>query len=309
MHYRLSFVQPLQETVPAIAVHQLDSAIERLQSADRDQKAIHAARRHFKRTRALLDLVEPSARGKIAATGQKRLASAARMLAASRDAQAAVSAAGELEKSFGDGRNGRAFSDLASFVKARLDRAEEKLQQTSVQTVLEKLKKTKAALSKLDLSGMTMTGLLDSASQTYRRGRHAMKDALESECPEDLHRWRKLVQQHWRHMLLLKDSWPKEAGARIALARRLSGELGLHHDLAILRETISENRIVFRRPSDVKLLIRCISKKQEELAGKAASRGERLFAEKPKAFSRRLGVYWQSTERVHAPAEPAQPED
>lgn len=80
----------------------------------------------------------------------------------------------------------------------------------------------------------------------------------------------------------------------------------MHHDLAILRETIAANRIVFRRPGDVKLLIRCIARKQEALTGKAASRGERLYAEKPKAFSRRLDAYWQSALREREPEQQAQ---
>ncbi len=220
MHYRLSFVQPLQESVPAIAASQINAAMERLKAAESDEKAVHAARRHFKRTRALLGLVEPAACGKIARRDQKRLASSARLLAAARDAQAAIAAAVALEKDFGAGPNSRAFSDLKSFLDARRDRAGETLQQASVKTVLATLEKTKASILKLDLSGLTMSGLLDSASQTYRNGRDAMRDALENEGEEEIHRWRKLVQRHWRHMLLLKESWPKEAKARIALARR-----------------------------------------------------------------------------------------
>lgn len=101
MHYRLSFVQPLQESVPAIAASQINAAMERLKAAESDEKAVHAARRHFKRTRALLGLVEPAACGKIARRDQKRLASSARLLAAARDAQAAIAAAVALEKDFG----------------------------------------------------------------------------------------------------------------------------------------------------------------------------------------------------------------
>jgi CHAD domain-containing protein len=300
MRYRLSLAQPLHETVPAIAAGQIDAAIERLKSADHDHTAIHAARRYFKRTRALLGLVEPVASGKIAKFGQKRLASAARVLGASRDAQVTTSAAEDLERDFGKGANALAFSDLTSFLKARRDRAGETLHHAGVKKVLEELEKTKASFSKLNLDSTAVSDLIEPASQTYRHGRRAMRDALETCGEEDLHRWRKLVQRHWRHMLLLKDAWPKEAKARISLARRLSGELGLHHDLAVLRETILTNRIAFRSPSDVIMLCRYVEKKQEQLARKAASRGEQLYAEKPKAFAGRLQAYWESAKQEQA---------
>ncbi|MBI4725275.1 MAG: CHAD domain-containing protein [Rhodomicrobium sp.] len=288
MHYRLSVAQPLKDAVPAIAGGQLDAAIARLKSAHRDHTAVHAARKHFKRARALLVLVEPAARGKKVKAGQELITSAARMLAASRDAQVAASAAEELKKEFGAGSRARAFSDLISFLKARSSQAGEKLNHAGLITVLDEIEKAKASLSKLDLRGAQMSDLLDAASGSYRRGRRAMKPALETGSSEALHSWRKLVQRHWRHMLLLQEVWPEDAKRRIALARHLSDTLGSYNDLSVLRGTILGNTGVLGSPSDMKMLCRCIGKKKEQLLSKAASRGERLYAEKPKAFASRL---------------------
>jgi CHAD domain-containing protein len=307
MHYRLSAGKPLQEAVPAIAADQLDAAIARLKSAGHDHTAVHTARKHFKRARALLGLVAPAARGNKIKASQKLIASAARMLASSRDAQVAIAAAEALTKDFGAGRNARTFSDLTSFLVARRDRVEEKLSHAGLEPVLKNLEKAKRSLSRLDLRGIKMGDLLESACATYRQGRHSMKDALDTGAGEAVHDWRKLAQRHWRHMLLLKDAWPKEAKARIALARRLSGILGQHNDLAVMREIILTNRIVFRSPDDVKMLCGCIDKKQTQLLSEAASQGERLYAEKPKAFGKRLDVKWQSAKRKAASVElPAQ---
>jgi CHAD domain-containing protein len=296
LHYRLSLAKPLKESVQAIAATQIDSAIARLNAMDRDHTAIHAARRHFKRTRALLDLVAPATRGNIAKTGRRRLILIARKLGASRDAQVAIGAAEDLERDFGKGVNARAFSDLISFLKARQDRAGEILHQEGVKPVLAELEKTKANLLKLNLLG-DMPILIDSASKTYRRGRQEIREAFETGNENKLHECRKLVQRHWRQMILLRDLWPKEAKARIALARRLSDALGTHHDLAVLRETILSNVIVFRSPDDVDLFCRCIRKKQDTLARKVARRAKRLYAQKPKYFSKCLHACWRSAER------------
>jgi CHAD domain-containing protein len=296
LNYRLGLGRPLKESVPAIAAAQIDSAIARLKTLEHDHAAIHAARRHFKRTRALLGLVQPATRGNIAKSGRRRLALIARRLGASRDAQVAIGAAEDLEKNFGKGANARAFSDLISFLKARQDRAGEILHQEGVKPVLEELEKTKASLLKLNLNG-GMSILLDSASKTYRRGRRSIREAFETGNDHDLHECRKLVQRHWRQMILLKELWPEEAKARIALARRLSGALGMHHDLAVLREAILSNRIVFRSPDDVNLFCRCIEKKHDALGRKIARRAKHLYAQKPKVFSKCLHASWLSAER------------
>ncbi len=294
MHYRLSMAKPLRDAVAGIVAGELGAAHERLKSADRDHAAIHSARKHFKKIRALLCLVEPAERGNKAKATKKLIASAARSLASSRDAYVVIGAAEALEKTCEGSPNARAFSDLLSFLRARRDRVEENLNHAGLGTVLNDLEKAKASLEKLDLRGAKMSDLLDSASGTYRKGRHAMKAALTDGSAEALHDWRKAVQRHWRQTLLLKEVWPKEAKARIALARLLSDVLGLHNDLTVLNETILANRIVFRSPGDVRMLCRCIEKKQADLLGEAASLGGRLYSEKAKLFAKRLTSQWHS---------------
>jgi CHAD domain-containing protein len=301
MRYRLSMAQPLQKAIPEIIAAQLDAAIARLNSTSGDPGGVHAARKHFKRTRALLSLVEPAVHGSAAKTGRKRLARAAQKLAGSRDAQVAVGTAETLEKEYGTGARARAFVDLISFLKARRDRAEEQLDAASRKTVIDELRKIKASLLKLGLRQVAMSDVLASASKTFRAGRRVMKAALKSGGGEPLHEWRKLAQRHWRHMLLLKDAWPQETKDRAALARKLSDLLGQYNDLTVMRETIHANKVIFRNSSDVEMVCDCLNTKQKWLLKKAASRGGRLYAEKPKAFARRLKSHWRKA-RKNRPA-------
>jgi CHAD domain-containing protein len=303
VHYRLSIVRPLQKAIPEIVASELDAAIARLDSGNGDPAAVHAARKHFKRTRALLCLIEPAADGSAARKGRKRLASAARKLAASRDAQVAVDTAAALEKEYGTGAPARAFSDLIAFLKARRDRAEEQLDAGSRKMVTGELKKIKASLQKLGLRHAAMSDLLASAAKTYRAGRRAMKAALKAGGGEPLHEWRKLAQRHWRHTLLLKDVWPGEVKSRVARTRKLCDLLGLYNDLAVMSETILTNKVIFRSQGDVKILCDCIEAKQKRLLKKAASRGSRLYAEKPKTFARRLNAHWRAARRKRNGAE------
>jgi hypothetical protein len=211
----------------------------------------------------------------------------------------AINTAEVLKKECGSDTSARAFSDWIAFLKARRDRVEEQLDAGSRKTVTTELKKIKASLLKLGLRDAAMSDLLASASKTYRAGRRAMKAALKAGGGEPLHEWRKLAQRHWRHTLLLKEVWPEEAKGRAGLARRLCDLLGQYNDLTVMHETVHANKVVFRSPSDMKILCHCVEAKQKRLLKKAASRGSRLYAEKPKAFARRLRAHWQKARRKH----------
>ncbi len=293
MDFRLSMSQPLKEAVPAIAASQLDAAIERLRSWDHDDTAIHEARKHFKRTRALLGLISPIAGGKKAKTSGKLIASAAKMLSANRDAQVVRAAAESLLEDLIDRGGAKAYADLISLLRARRDRVVEKFNESDVQRVIEEVERAKASVTGLDLGRASMGSLIESAANTYRQGRRAMKAALKAGEEEPFHEWRKLTQRHWRQMMLLYETDPKEAAKRIKLAQFVSDHLGLHHDLSLLREIILSNSMAFSHPNDVKMLCRSIDKRQAALLKQASRRGRRLYQMKPKVFAKRLRGHWE----------------
>ncbi|HET9592985.1 MAG TPA: hypothetical protein VFP17_08715, partial [Solirubrobacterales bacterium] len=61
-----------------------------------------------------------------------------------------------------------------------------------------------------------------------------------------------------------------------------------HHDLAVLREDLHQRNL---GRLETQALAAAIGRRQEELAGEAASLGRRLYAERPADFSRRLRRY------------------
>ncbi len=303
MQYRLGAAQPLQKAIPEIVASEIDAAIARVSSAEDGRAAVHAARKHLKRSRAVLSLVQPVARGDLARISRKRLAAVARLLAGNRDSEVAIETARELEKECEPGTAARAFSDLSPFLKARRERIEEQLGVSGLQGVTEELAKIKASLSKLNLGQASMRDLLGCAAQTYRKGRRAMKEAAASGGDEHLHEWRKLAQLHWRHVILLKEFWPQEAKSRIALTRRLCDLLGKHNDLAVMHGLVRTNRAVFNGTSDAVLLCRCIEEKQKHLLKKALSSGGRLYAQRPKALARLLRAHLEASAPDRAAAD------
>ena len=93
-------------------------------------------------------------------------------------------------------------------------------------------------------------------------------------------------------------------------AHRLADLLGDDHDLAVLRSTLVE--LDGQIPRDLDPVLGLIEHRRAQLQTEAMFLGERLYAEKPKAFVRRLRRYWRAwrneTRAVasHRPAELAE---
>ena len=74
-------------------------------------------------------------------------------------------------------------------------------------------------------------------------------------------------------------------------AHQLSELLGDHHDLTVL---IDEARAQTPEDPDLETLAELAERRQGELLDEALPSGERLYAEKPRQFTRRLGAYWKA---------------
>ena len=125
--------------------------------------------------------------------------------------------------------------------------------------------------------------------RSYRRGRRAFDRVRSKPTAESLHEWRKRSKDLWYHLRLLKPASPGILGGHADEAHGLSDLLGDDHDLAILREKL---RGATGGPAvDVDAVIELIDHRREQLQTDAMQAGERVYAEKPKAFRRRLHRY------------------
>jgi CHAD domain-containing protein len=137
---------------------------------------------------------------------------------------------------------------------------------------------------------IVLSGLTDN----HRRGRRAFRQVLQQPTDEALHEWRKRAKYGWYHARLLQ---PVAPSALTPLGRRLKGlsdGLGDDHDLAVLRATILAAPRGFGGRAAGDQAIALIDGARADLQDRCIRLGARLYAESPRAHSRRVARYWRA---------------
>jgi CHAD domain-containing protein len=289
--YRFKIDERVEKGFRRIAGEQLAIALAELDAAGGiEAKGVHEFRKALKRLRALVRLASSALDGKCVRRRTKALGEIARLLSDRRDNAVMRDTVAKLTAE-SDGDTAAALAPLHPWL-ARLsaengetfdadDAAEAK------RLLLREVKK----FSRIRLRGRGFQALEGGLEESYRRARKAIRVVDIEPTDENFHSLRKAVQWHWRQMNLLSRAWPEEFAVRAAAAHELSQVIGDDHDLAVLIDAVENAEDI---PAESKPAILAVCRqRQEALRQTAEPRAARLFAEKPKAFVKRLSVYWK----------------
>ena len=112
--------------------------------------------------------------------------------------------------------------------------------------------------------------------------------------PDVLHDLRRRVVAHRYQMELVEPLWPKFGRLWVAEAQRLRDRLGAFQDLSVLRGFTAPHQPLAPWRSRLAPLIAA----RQAAHAKAAQRiAGRLFAERPRAFRKRMEALWKSGKR------------
>jgi CHAD domain-containing protein len=159
--------------------------------------------------------------------------------------------------------------------------------------VLDALRAAERRVAEWPLDDADHDTLLAGVRRAYARGCAARADACAHPTPERLHAWRKRAKDLWYHQRLLASAWPGVLKAQAREAHALTELLGDDHDLAVLIERLGADAPPLTPAVDAERpALRTLAEQRSAALRAAAERlGERVYAESPKAFSRRLGRY------------------
>ena len=296
MPYRLQTDERVQDGIRRCGREQLDRSIAALTErvSDDPVEAVHDARKALKQERSLLRL----ARGTIGPAERRRenaaLRNAAQMLAAARDAEVMLQALGELSDRFAGQVPQTAFDAIRHQLEAERDPARRRLLESGLPAaVADELRMVLMRIDDWPLYRGGWKALEPGLDRSYRRGRRAYTGARSHPTAERLHEWRKRTKDLWYHLRLLKAISPAIVGGQADEAHGLSDLLGDDHDLALLRKKLRAG--AGELAVDVDAVIDVIDHRREQLRTEAMQVGERLYAEKPKRFRRRMHRYWKAS--------------
>jgi CHAD domain-containing protein len=254
-----------------------------------DAVAVHDYRKAMKRWRALLRLLAPFT-GDDAQRLRHEARDLARELAGARDAQSALDAVDDL------GEVGEALTPGAlAGIRRRLGEVKQEAEDTALTDAMRG--RLRAALTAAELSagswplgGVEFSEVARELTVAYARARAAIPDEWATASAEQLHGLRGCVVTHRYQMELVEPLWPRLGKLWVGEAQRLRDRLGAHHDLEMLAGLVAPHQLLARWRSR---LVPLIGTRQTAHVAAAAKLSARLFAERPKAFRRRLEALWQ----------------
>jgi CHAD domain-containing protein len=310
MALQLKPAESLPKAIKRMARKQLDDALEQLagEAGSSRAEAVHEARKSFKKVRAVLRLVRPEIGEAVYHEENYCLRDAARPLTEVRDAKILLETLQHLTEHFGDQLAGRSFEDVRKALQAN-ERAVRKRvldEQDALPVVAAAARKARGQAKQWAAQVRNRWSALGAGlKQVYRRASGACADALADPTVEKLHEWRKQTKYLRYQLEILEPIWPEIMKDLADQADRLGSLLGDNHDLAVLRQKLTEDPEHFGNEGTREVLLALIDRRRTELEEEAAPLGKRLFRDRPKDLVRRLKGYWKTWRAEKRPAQPA----
>lgn len=255
-----------------------------------DAEAVHDVRKALKRWRALLRLLADPL-GEQADQMRAEAREMMRALTGARDAQSALDALADLRK------GEVPFSPTSiETIRQRLTAIKDAAEQTGfTKEMRDRLSRyldyAALSLERWPLAAIDFDSVADGVVITYRRGRQLLPDDWAEADAEHLHDLRRRVVEHGHQMDLFEPLWPRLGKLWAEEAQRLRNRLGACQDLAVFAGLIGPHQPLAPWRSRLVPLIEARRATHLKAAARLAGR---LFAEKPKAFRRRIAALWSA---------------
>jgi len=253
-----------------------------------DAEAVHEVRKALKRWRALLRLLARPL-GEQADQMRAEARELMRALSSARDAQSALDALADLRKA------DMPFSETSlETIRARLTAIKDAAEQTGFSKdmrgrLTRYLDYATLSLERWPIKAIDFDTVADGLISTYRRARQLVPDNWAEADPEHLHDLRRRVVEHRHQMDLMEPLWPRLGQVWAEEAQRLRNRLGACQDLAVFTNLTAPHQPLAPWRSRLTPVVEARRAAHLKTAARLAGR---LFAEKPKAFRRRLAALW-----------------
>jgi|SRR5579862_3053372 len=252
-----------------------------------EETAVHEAHKSVKKVRALVKLLQQTDAASVGKDAE-RLGAVGETLSRLRDSVAVVATFDRLCKRFPKRLPERTSATMRRQLvqgQARITKnARAGRSTTQVTRTLRALRRSVKGWRAPAIAVEELPGLL---KDSYRASRKAMRRAREEMSPAALHRWRKRVKTFW-YQLRVAESLAPGLRREIRRFKQLETWLGEDHDLSVMLTTMADEKRRHRMPAALREVKAISDDLQTSLRRKSFTLGERLLADKPPVFVRRL---------------------
>jgi CHAD domain-containing protein len=298
MSFELKPDESLARGVRRIARKQMDAALESLTGRHRGPRdgAVHEARKSFKKVRAVLRLVRPAIGEKAYREENTCFRDAGRPLTEVRDARILIDTLDHLAEHFSEHVAGRSFGDVRKALQANLRAVRKRVldEQDACAVVAEAVRQARERVKGWAAVPNKWRAVGEGLEAVYRRAGDAFADAAAGPTVEKLHEWRKQAKYLRYQLEVLRPLWPERLEELADEADRMGDLLGDDHDLAVLRQMLTDDPGRFGDERDAEVLLALIDRRRAELQQEALLLGRRFFQDGPRGFARRLKGYWKT---------------
>ncbi|MBB4143992.1 CHAD domain-containing protein [Rhizobium rhizoryzae] len=298
MAFRIRPSRSFPQEFRRVTRSQLNVAIETLQQRENGvHEAIHAARKRFKRVRALYRLIEPDSKD-FRHRENARIRDMAKSLSTVRDATALVETLDYLQSVTDQPDELRSLAEVQSCLRDRRDRIaseEEHDLERKLSDAVATCTDAVAALDELEISASrarTARRLERVWAKQLRKAQRAITACHETRAEDAFHELRKCGQIYWMHLAILRDLWPTAMKAKESEARALVALLGHEHDLSVLLQVINEDPALVPDSDSLAHLYAAIIRSQQSLREQTLDRASHVFAEDPAREASIIATLW-----------------
>ena len=301
MSYQWEAGEGIADGFRRIAGEELERAVDSLSRPEvRGVEAtVHDVRKRCKKVRGLARLVRPGLAKATFRQINQGARGAAAEISSIRDAHALLASFDRLLANDADGRPVSAIFAVRAELSRRAHEATRAVadQHDQVQRSLEGLDALRVTVAGAEVDDR-LAVLIEGVTTTYRLGRGAMDAAVGGEDDEAFHEWRKREKDLWYAVRLMGPAAPAVLDQTAKVLHVLSEDLGDDHDLAVLTDLVGVDPEAFGGVAAARAAAGLAAERRAALQHHAAGLGAQVYAEKPKAFAKRLEAYWKAWERA-----------
>jgi len=291
MSYTIHAGEPFLAEVSRVADSQVQKGLRSLPQPTDPEEAIHDIRKRCKKIRAAWRLVRDELGDQEYKKRNRYYRDTARILSDLRDATATIETLDMLEERFGDAVYKSAFKEVRAALEDRRDQIMPSVDQQAIlfEQVQKRLQKGRDKVNPITETSKNWKAIVKSVRRTYTRGRDWQRALRKKPTAEGIHQWRKRSKYVRYQLRLLKEAWKPVINPWRKQLNDLSDYQGDHHDLHELKPVLQSLNGVSAESR--RTLLGLIAQHQQYCFAMAMALGERLYAEKPKAFAKRLNAY------------------